>query len=131
MTVQNELTGFLAAGRHTHPVNGVVKTALEEDQQVLTGDAFLLLGELVVQTELFLQQTVVTSDLLFFTQLHPVFADLLAGGAVLTGSGAPHFKRALAGNASVAFQEELAALSAALFATGSRISCHIRILPFD
>jgi hypothetical protein len=125
MSVKNELTGLLAAGRHAHSVYGIVKTALKEDEQVLARHAFLLLSHLVIETELILKNAIVASCLLLLTHLDPVLADLLTGSAVLAGSRASMVDGALTGSATIALQEKLRALSAALLAAGSCISCHV------
>jgi hypothetical protein len=111
--MKNELTSFLTALCHTHSVNYVIKTALDELEQVLTCHTFLTVCLYEVVLELLLENTVVSSGLLLLTKLHSIFSLLLVSCAVLTGSGASAVECTLAGGTSVALKEELGTFSTA------------------
>ena len=120
VAVQNELTSLSAAFCHAHTVNGVVQSALQQNQQILTGHTGLTLCLCVEVAELSLEHTVVLLDLLLLAKLLTVLAFLLASGTVLTGGGASVIEGAFTGGATFALQKKLGAFSAALSAAVGR-----------
>ena len=73
--------------------------------------------------ELLFQHAVNTTDLHLFTQLHSIFAELLAGAAVLAGSVGAAVLSALVSEATVALQKQLGAFTTAKPAFGVIIFC--------
>ena len=129
VAMQHQLTGLSAAHGEAQAVHHVVKTALQNGEEVLAGLAGTALSQLEVTTELALQNTVKSLCLLLLAQLLAVLGGLAAALAVLAGSIAAASDGALISVATVALQEELLALSAALAANCFSISCHIRLPP--
>ena len=68
--------------RPTEPVDDVVQAALHDAQEHLAGVFRRARGQLEVAAELALEDAVEAFELLFFTQAHPVFAQLAAAEAV-------------------------------------------------
>ena len=119
MGVVDELAGGGAGRGDTHPVHDVVKTGLEQEEEVLTplsGHA----GRLEVRVvELTLEQAVHVSDFLLLLQLEAVLALLLAlgGQTMLSGRIVPLFE------ILVTAENRFAELTGDLGA-GTGISCH-------
>src|SRR5260370_367702 len=84
--------------------------------QVLAGDAVLRRRFVVVGAELFLQRLVVAARLLLLAQLDPVLGLAHAPAPVLTRRIGAALDPAFVGEAALALEEELLALSAALLA---------------
>src|SRR5207248_10822802 len=118
MSVTDELARLSARRRKTEAVHDVVEPRLEHAQEVLTGDAALLVGLLVVGAELVLEQPVVAARLLLLAQLQQVLALLDPAAAVLARRIRTALDCALLGQAALALQEQLHALPAALLALG-------------
>ncbi len=74
MAVDDQLAGLAPGGREAGPVDDVVETRLEDDQQVVTGLAGEALGLLVVATELLLEHAVGVASLLLLLELQQVLA---------------------------------------------------------
>ena len=85
VVVNNQLTGFGTGRCPAAAVNHVVKTALEQTEQVFTGYAGLALCHFEIMVELAFQNTVISSGFLLHAQLKTVFRNLLAALSVLTG----------------------------------------------
>src|SRR6202000_2781860 len=119
MTVQDQLAGLATRSRDGETNEDVVEAALERAQQVLTSDARLTRGLLVVDPELALEHAVVALGLLLLAQLQAVLALLLAAAAVLSWRVATTLNAALVGQATLALEEQLLTLAAALLALGS------------
>ena len=84
----DELTGLTAGHRKAHAVNNVIQTALDRDEQVVTGLAGGGSGGLIVTAELLFEDTIDELDLLLFSKLKAVFALLLshlAAGVAISG----------------------------------------------
>src|SRR6187397_1997243 len=113
MTVPHELAGLRARGGEAEPVDDVVESRLQHAQQVVAGDATLLVRLLVVGAELRLEQPVVAARLLLLTQLQQVLALLDPAAAVLARRVGAALDRALLGQAALALEEELDALTPA------------------
>src|SRR3954465_1143902 len=103
----------------------VVEAALEEREQVLAGDALLAGGLGVVLAELLLEHPVVAARLLLLAQLDAVLGLLLAAAAVVARRVGAALDAALVGQAALALEEQLLALTAALLALGRCIACHL------
>src|SRR6476469_5068598 len=126
----DELARLSARGREAEAVDDVVETRLEHAQQVVTGDAALLVRLLVVGAELRLEQPVVPARLLLLAQLQQVLALLDAAAAVLARRIGAALDGALLGQAALALEEELHALPAALLALRGTIASHYTRLRF-
>ncbi len=85
MAVVDELAGLGPGGGETGAPDDVVEPLLEQAQQVLTGDATLAVGHLVVAAELALEDPVHGAQLLLLPQLEHVVALLDPAAAVLAG----------------------------------------------
>ena len=127
-TVTHELTGLVARVGKAHAVDDIVKATLKNDQQVGTGHALLHFGLFKVAAELAFQDAVGAAGLLLFTQLHRVFAHFLAGAAMLTGCVGTTILSTFISEATVALEEQLAALTATDAAFGFGIFGHESIL---
>ena len=88
VSMADELTGLTAGHRKAHAVNNVIQTALDRDEQIVTGLAGGGSGRLIVAAELLFEDTIDELDLLLFSKLKAVFALLLshlaAGVAILS-----------------------------------------------
>src|SRR4029077_11353604 len=126
MAVPHQLARLRARGGEAEPVDDVVEPRLEHAQQVVAGDATLLVGLLVVRAELRLEQPVVAARLLLLAQLQQVLALLDPAAAVLARRIRAALDRALLGQAALALEEELHSLAAADTALRSEITCHLR-----
>ena len=125
MRVTDQLTGLGAAHGKAQTIDHVIQTGLQDRQQVITGDARLLVGHLEVVTELALQHAVIALGLLLLAQLQAILGQLLVSSiAVHARSIRTTLQGALIRIAAIALQEELLALSAAQAANCSGISCH-------
>src|SRR5439155_6158042 len=93
-------------------------------QQVLAGDAGLAAGLVVVDPELLLLHAVVATRLLLPAKLDAVLALLLAPAAMLAGRVGAPLDATLVGQAALALEEQLLALTAALLALGGGIAGH-------
>ena len=122
--MQNDLAGLLAAVADAHSEHGVVKSALEKYEQVLTGHTLKAVSFTEVVVELLLEKTVISLDFLLLTKLHAVLSLFLSGGAVLTGSNRSALKRALIAHAALTLKKELGTFSAAHLAGRANISSH-------
>ena len=123
-TMADKLAGLVAGIGESEAVNNVVQAAFEKNEQVGTGDALLHISLGKIAVELTFQQPVSTTRLLLLTKLGRVFGNLLAGTAVLAGSQRPAIKSALAGEAAITLQKELAPLTAADAALSFSIFSH-------
>src|SRR3954447_16964471 len=119
VAVADELAGLRARRREAQPVDDVVEPQLEEAEQDLTGDAGAPRRLLVVVAELLLEHAVVPLRLLLLAQLREVLGLLDPAAAVLAGRVRAALDAAFLGQAALALQEELHALSAALLALGA------------
>ena len=129
MSVADELPGLTARGREAEPYQDVVEAALEQAQEVVSGDAGLARGLLVVGAELLFEQLVVAARLLLLAELVAVLRCADAGAAVLAGRIRAALDAALVGQAALALQEELLALAAALLALRSGVASHLDTPP--
>ena len=68
------MAGLLAGAGEAKTEDNVVKTALEDAHQVVTGDARALLGQVVVLVELVLQNAIDELGLLLLLELDAVLA---------------------------------------------------------
>src|SRR5205085_2975360 len=118
VAVADELARLPARGGEAEPHEHVVEPAFEDAQEVLARDALLARGLLVVVAELLLEHAVVAAGLLLLAQLHAVLGLLLAAAAVITGRVRAALDAALVGQAALALEEQLLALTAALLALG-------------
>src|SRR5579875_4233302 len=123
--MQDELARLSARGREAEPHEHVVEAALERAQQVLTGDARLAGGLLVIDPELALEHAVVALGLLLLAQLQAVLALLLAAAPMLAGRVAAALDAALVREAALALEEQLLTLAAALLALRSSVTSHV------
>ena len=115
--VFSETWSRLGARRgEAEPVDDVVEAGLEQAQQVVAGDAALLVRLLVVGAELRLEEAVVAARLLLLPQLQQILALLDAAATVLTRRIRAALDGAFLGQAALALQKELDALPAALLA---------------
>ena len=119
----DELAGLAAGVGEAHAVHDVVETAFENGQQVGAGDALGHFGIFKVAVELLFQHAVDAADLHLFTKLQSVFAELLAGTAMLAGSIGAAFLSAFVSEAAVALQKQLGAFTTAKPAFGVIIFC--------
>jgi hypothetical protein len=124
VAVPHELPGLGARSGEPEPVDDVVEAGLEEAEQVLTRDALLPRGLLVIGAELLLEHSVVAAHLLLLAQLDEVLGLLDAPAAVLTWRVAAALDGALLGQAALALEEELHALAAALPALRAAVAGH-------
>jgi hypothetical protein len=60
----------------SHPVKDIVKTALEEEQEVRSRDPFMPFSEFVITTELVFQKTIHSLDLLLLPELQLIVREL-------------------------------------------------------
>src|SRR3954471_3931207 len=130
VTVPHELARLRTGRGESEAIDRVVETRLEHAQQVVTGDAALLVRLLVVGAELRLEQAVVPAGLLLLAQLQQVLALLDPAAAVLARRIGAALDGALLGQAALALQEELHALPAALLALRGTITSHYTRLRF-
>src|SRR4051812_26150344 len=130
VAVADQLAGLAARGREAEADEHVVEAALEQQEQVLAGDAGLPGGALVVVAELLLEHAVVAARLLLLAQLHTVLGLLLAPAPVVAGRVRAPLDAALVGQAALALEEQLLSLAAALLALGACLSSH-RLPPSD
>jgi len=86
VAVRHQLPGCGARRGDPQTVNHIIQTALEQLQQVLTGDTAQTSRSFVSPVELFFLHTVNRLSLLFFEQLRTVFGYFLAftGKSVLS-----------------------------------------------
>src|SRR5262249_29101785 len=124
MAVAHELARLVAARREPRAEHRVVEAQLEQPQQVLAGDAGLLVRLLVRELELLFEQTVDTTALLLLTQLEQVLAFAHAAAAVLAGRVRTALDRTAHRLALRALQEQLHALAPAQPAHGPRVTRH-------
>ncbi len=119
------LAGVVAAGGEAGAVDDVVETALEDDEQVLTGLAGLLVRLLVVAAELLLEDAVDARALLLLALLQQVLGVLGATATVLTRGVGTDLDRALRGLALAALEEQLHLLAAAALAVRTGVTGHL------
>ena len=125
VAVADRLAGVVARGREAGPVDDVVQAALEDDQEVLTGLAGLLVGLLVVAAELLLEDAVDARALLLLALLQEVLGVLGATATVLTRGVGTDLDRALRGLALAALEEQLHLLATAAAAVGAGVAGHV------
>src|SRR4051812_33955949 len=128
MTVTDQLPGLTPRRGKAESHEHVVEPALEQPQQVLSGDAGLAAGLVVVVAELLFEQLVVTARLLLLPKLMPVLRLTHSATAVLARRVRTSLHRALVGEAALTLQKELQALPAALLALGSGVPGHRALL---
>ena len=124
VAVAHELTRLAAARRERGAEHDVVEAQLEQAQQVLTGDAGLLVRLGVDELELLLEQAVDTTALLLLAQLEQVLAVADATAAVLAGRVRTPLDRATHRVALRALEEQLHALAPTQPAHRARITRH-------
>jgi len=125
VTVLDELPRFVARGGKAQAKDDVVETSLEQHQQILTRLP-LHRGSLVERsTELPLEQSVHTLDLLLLAQLHAVVGEARPALSVDPGRIRPALDRTLLAEAAVSLQEELGAFPPTKSTCGSQVSCHV------
>ncbi len=124
MAVTDQLARLPARCRESEAHHHVVKAALEQREQVLTGDAGLARSLLVVAVELLLEHPVVATCLLLLAQLQAVLALLLATATVLSGRVGASLDAALVSQAALTLEEQLLSLATALLALWACVSCH-------
>ena len=123
----HELTSFCTGGCKAHTVNHVVKTALEEQQQVGTGVAAHRFGVLEITAELTLEQTVNTLDLLLFAKLVAVVRHTSAGNfAVLARLSISILHFVFEGTAG-ALKVKIAPFATRKLELGTEITCHLKL----
>ena len=66
MAMVDQLTGLGTARSKSHSIHYIVQAALQKNQQVFTGDAFLALGLFKVGAELPFQYAIDSTRFLFF-----------------------------------------------------------------
>src|SRR3954452_4119101 len=120
----DELACLPARGREAKPHHDVVETGLEQAQQVLAGDSGLPAGLVVVGAELAFEDAVEAPRLLLLAKLEAVLGLLHASTAVIARRVGTALDAALVGQATLALEEQLHALTAALLALGARIAGH-------
>jgi hypothetical protein len=124
VTMTDHLAGLIARRSESEAIDGVVQTALQQAQQVLTSDALLTGRDLVVRPKLLLQNTVDALRLLFLAQRDTVFRvtrTLLAG---LSRGIRTLLDATLVGVAAITLQEELFTFTAALPAVRPCVTSH-------
>ncbi len=84
MTMTNELTGLATRISEAETEHDVVKTTLEQAEQVLTSDALHLLGFIIISTELLLEHSIDKLCFLFLFQLQTILRNLAVRTARLT-----------------------------------------------
>src|SRR3954453_16942644 len=124
VSVQDQLARLPPRSREAEPHEHVVEPALQQAQQVLARHARLAARFCVVVAELLLEHAVVAAGLLLLPQLKPVLGLLRAAAAVLTRRVRAPLDAALVGEAALALQEELDALSTALLALCTTVAGH-------
>src|SRR3954454_21508571 len=124
VAVTDELTCLPARGREAKPHQDVVETGLEQAQQVLAGDSRLPAGLVVVGAELALEDAVEAPRLLLLAKLEAVLGLLHASTAMVARRIGTALDAALVGEATLALEEQLHALAAALLALWARIAGH-------
>ena len=120
----DELPCFCAAHRETEAINNVIKSCFKDGQKVFTCLALSFACHFEVAFELLFKNAVISLGFLLFTKLAAVLGSLAPALAMLAGSICSAREGALICIASVTFQEELLALSAAKAADSICISCH-------
>ena len=73
VAVYDQLSRFLSGGSQSQSVNHIIKSALQQDQQVVTGNSLSGGSFLKQVSELRLLQSVKSLGLLLFSQLQSVF----------------------------------------------------------
>ena len=127
----HELAGLAAARRERRAEHDVVEAQLEQTEQVLTGDARLLVRLRVDELELLFEQPVDAPALLLLAQLEQVLAVADATAAVLTGRVRTPLDRAAHRVALRALEEQLHALAPAEPAHRARITRHQTLRRLD
>ena len=107
MAMGDELAGMRPRTRETHQTDGVVKPPFQHTEQVLARDAFLALGSLEEQMELFLGHAVVSFHFLFFTKLDGIAQNPLPGTSMLSRREGPPLHRTLVGQAFMSLEKQL------------------------
>src|SRR6187397_2572679 len=128
--VPHELSRLCAGAGEAEPVDDVVEARLEHPQEVLAGGPETPRRLLVRRAELLLEKPVVAARLLLLAELEQILALLDAPAAVLSGWIAAALYSALLGEAALALQEELDALTATETALGAEIAGHQTRLRF-
>ena len=111
--VTHHLAGLAARVGEAHTIDHVVQTAFKGGQQVRAGHAFGHVGRDEVAVELLFQHAVNAAYLHLFPQLKRIFADLLAGTAMLARGVGATVLGTLVGVAAIAFQEQFGAFTTA------------------
>jgi hypothetical protein len=124
VTVTDKLACLTARCSESETHDDAVKAALEDAEQVLTGDSGLTAGLFVVDTELLLKDSVEAAGLLLLAKLDSVFALLLTTATVVSGWIITTINGALRRKAALTLEEELLAFAAALLALCRCIASH-------
>ena len=128
--MHDQLTGHGAAAAEANAIDHVVQAALQQNQQILAGDALLTVGFFEIMMELVLQNAISALRLLLLTQLQAVLAHLaLARLTMLSGRSGALANGAIRAIAFFALQKELATFTTAEAANGTGISCHLFVPP--
>src|SRR5215208_5949183 len=124
VSVQDHLACLAPGAGEAKPHEYVVEARLQQAQQVLAGYAGLAARLVVVVAELLLEHAVIAARLLLLAQLDAVLRLARAAAAVVTRRVRPALDAALVGQATLALEEQLDALAAALLALRSGVARH-------
>ena len=125
MAVADELSGLRARGRKSHPVDGVVKTTLQQQEQVLASDAAPAFGQGKHPAKRFLQGAVDAFEFLLLTQLDTVLGRLPTSAlTVLSRRVTPPLYCTFIGVAALSLEEKLDSLSPAQATDWPAVSRH-------
>src|ERR1700722_6222002 len=124
VAVQDQLAGLAPRGGEAEPDEHVVEAKLEHPEQVLARHPGLARGLGVVDPELALEHAVIALGLLLLTQLNAVLALLLTAAAMIARRVRASLDAALVGQATLALEEQLLSLAAALLALWACVSSH-------
>ncbi|MNN30101.1 hypothetical protein D3C81_1437390 [compost metagenome] len=125
--MRHQLACFSAGRAEAHAVHDVVQTRFQQLQQVFTRVALAAVGFGKVATELALEHTVDTLDLLLFTQLVAVVRRTGTRGAAVLARLAVQLAL-VSQRAAGALQEQIGAFAAGKFGLRAGITCHFIFL---
>jgi hypothetical protein len=109
--MQNQLAGFVSRIGKTESVDDIVEPPFEKHEQVLSGNAFLLIRLFKGVPELILKKPIDSPDLLFLPELGPVIRELFSRLAMLPWRIISAIHGALFRIAALSFEKEFKVFS--------------------
>ncbi|MDB5074649.1 MAG: hypothetical protein JWO42_828 [Chloroflexi bacterium] len=125
VTMSHQLARLFAVRGKAKPEHDVVKPLLQKSEQRLAGHTGLLARFSEGLSELRLEEAVNPTCLLLLAELQAILRRLAAALLMRARRIRTALDRALLGHTTLAFEEQLNALSATQFAIRPSVSCHI------